>query len=104
MIFIFVLLFKGVYGFLFLGAQPPVAPLFPGVKTPGLPVLSFFHWIIAIFILAGVHEFNHGLISRLYNIRVKSSGFAVFSGICFVFLALDLNFLAFYTHFILVDC
>lgn len=80
MIAILVLLMKGTYGFLFAGAPPPVAPLFPGVKTvPGLPILSFFHWIIAIFILAGVHEFSHGLIARLYDVKVKSSGFAVFS-------------------------
>jgi len=77
---ILILLVNGTYAFLFKGAPPPVAPLFPGVRTtPGLPVLSFFHWIIAIFILATVHEFSHGLVSRLYNIRVKSSGFAVFS-------------------------
>ena len=80
MIAIFFLLVRGTYGFLFAGAPPPVAPLFPGVKAvPGLPVLSFFHWIIAIFILAGVHEFSHGLVARLYNVKVKSSGFAVFS-------------------------
>jgi len=80
MVVILALLIKGTYGFLFAGAPPPVAPLFPGIKTvPGLPVLSFFHWIIAIFILAGVHEFSHGLIARLYDVKVKSSGFAVFS-------------------------
>jgi len=79
MVFIFYVLFKGVYAFMFMGAQPPVAPLFPGVKVPGLPVMSFLHWIIAIFILATVHEFNHGLVSRLYNIKIKSSGVAIFS-------------------------
>src|SRR3989338_3191431 len=80
MVVILALLIKGTYGFLFAGAPPPVAPLFPGIKTvPGLPVLSFFHWIIAIFILAGAHEFSHGLIARLYDVKVKSSGFAVFS-------------------------
>src|SRR3989344_6416465 len=74
------LLINGTYAHLFNGAPPPVAPLFPGVKSaPGVPVMSFFHWIIAIFILATVHEFSHGLVSRLYNIRVKSSGFAIFS-------------------------
>ncbi len=80
MIIILTLLVRGTYGFLFVGGPPPVAPLFPGVRTvPGLPVLSFFHWIIAIFILAGVHEFSHGLVARLYDVKVKSSGFAVFS-------------------------
>src|SRR3989344_6118599 len=77
---ILILLVNGTYWFLFAGGPPPVAPLFPGVKTvPGLPELSFFHWIIAIFILAGVHEFSHGLIARLHDIKVKSSGFAVFA-------------------------
>ena len=51
--------------------------LLPGFQFPGLPRLSFFHWIIAIFVLAVVHEFSHGVIARLYNVKVKSSGFAV---------------------------
>jgi membrane-associated protease RseP (regulator of RpoE activity) len=80
MALIIVMLVKGVYAFLFAGAPPPIAPLLPGVKTvPGLPDFGFFHWILAIFILAGVHEFSHGLVARLYNVTVKSSGFAVFS-------------------------
>ena len=76
---ILILLVNGTYGFLFAGGPPPVAPLFPGVAVPGVPIISFFHWIIAIFILAGVHEFSHGLIARLHDIKVKSSGFAVFA-------------------------
>ncbi len=80
MIVIIILLANGVYEFLFDGAPPPVAPLFPGIKTvPGVPVISFFHWIIAIFILAVVHEFSHGLVARLHGVNVKSSGFAIFS-------------------------
>ena len=51
--------------------------LLPGIQIPGLPRLSFFHWIITIFILAVVHEFSHGVMARLYNVKVKSSGFAV---------------------------
>ncbi len=51
--------------------------LLPGIQIAGLPRLSFFHWIITIFILAVVHEFSHGVLARLYNVKVKSSGFAV---------------------------
>ncbi len=58
------------------GTEPPLAPVLPGVSIPGAPPLSFWHWIIAILILAMVHEFSHGVIARLYNIKVKSSGFA----------------------------
>ena len=80
MAIIFYFLIKGTYMFLFNGGPPPVAPLIPGVQPAlGIPSISFIHWIIAIFILAGVHEFSHGLVARLHNIKVKSSGFAVFS-------------------------
>jgi membrane-associated protease RseP (regulator of RpoE activity) len=77
---IFILLTIKVYDFLFNGTPSPIAPLLPGVQTiPGIPVLGFWHWIISIFILAGIHEFSHGLVARLYNIKLKSSGFAVMS-------------------------
>ena len=80
MALIFYFLIKGTYSFLFIGGPPPVAPLFPGIKPAvGIPTISFVHWIIAIFILAGVHEFSHGLVARLHNVKLKSSGFAVFS-------------------------
>ncbi|MBS3133787.1 site-2 protease family protein [Candidatus Woesearchaeota archaeon] len=53
--------------------------LLPGRQIPGLPRLSFWHWIISIFILAVVHEFSHGVVAKRYGIKIKSSGFAVFS-------------------------
>src|SRR3989344_8635488 len=68
--------------------RPPRSTLFPyttlfrslvlpGVKIPGLPYLGFWHWIITIFILALVHEFCHGILARLYNLKIKSSGLAI---------------------------
>ncbi len=78
MTIIFVILTIKVYGFLFNGEPTPIAPLLPGVQAaPGVPILGFWHWIISIFILATVHEFSHGWLARLYDIKVKSSGFAV---------------------------
>ncbi|MAG52948.1 MAG: hypothetical protein CMH62_03230 [Nanoarchaeota archaeon] len=80
MAFIFIILTLKVYDFLFRGTPTPIAPLLPGIQTiPGIPILSFWHWIISIFILAGIHEFSHGLLARLHDIRLKSSGFAVLS-------------------------
>ncbi|HLC55172.1 MAG TPA: site-2 protease family protein [Candidatus Nanoarchaeia archaeon] len=70
-------------------AIPAVAPVLPGVKIPGLPVLSFWHWIIAIFIVAVVHEFSHGIYSRLYKIPLKSSGLALFGPILGAFVEPD---------------
>jgi len=73
------LLVKGMIDFLFRSAPSPVGILLPGVQVvPGLPAISFWHFILAIFILAIVHEFSHGIFARYYNVKVKSSGFAVF--------------------------
>jgi membrane-associated protease RseP (regulator of RpoE activity) len=78
MAFILFFLLKGAYEFLFLNLPSPVGLVLPGVETiPGLPKLSFWHWIITIFILASVHEFSHGVFARLNKIKVKSSGFAL---------------------------
>ena len=78
MAFITFFLFKGLYDVLFFNAPSPVGLVLPGVETvPGLPKLSFWHWIISIFVLASVHEFSHGVFARLNKIKVKSSGFAL---------------------------
>jgi len=69
---------QSVYRYFFIEREMVVAPLLPGAAIPGLPELSFIHWIIAIFILATVHEFSHGLFARMHGIKVKSSGFAFF--------------------------
>jgi len=45
-------------------------------KAEGVFYVPFFYWIISIFLLAVVHEFSHGVIARLYNIKIKSSGLA----------------------------
>jgi len=54
----------------------------PFVKTSfGSPFfyIPFSYFIVAIFIIATVHEFAHGVVARLYNVKIKSSGFAFFS-------------------------
>ncbi len=56
-----------------------MALVLPGMTLPGFGRLFFWHWIIAIFVLAIVHEGAHGIMARAYNIRIKSSGFALFS-------------------------
>ena len=71
------------------GTQPPLAPVFPGVSIPGAPTLGFWHWIIAIFIVAVVHELSHGIYARANDIRVKSSGFAFLGPILAAFVEPD---------------
>lgn len=49
-----------------------------GISEGAVPIfyVPFWYWLIAIFILAIVHEFAHGVIAQRYSIPVKSSGFA----------------------------
>jgi membrane-associated protease RseP (regulator of RpoE activity) len=62
---------------------PPIAPLIPyfpqlfGVSNL-FPPFYFTYFIIAIIIVAVVHEFSHGIFMRLFNIKIKSTGFAFF--------------------------
>lgn len=60
---------------------PPITPLLPYfTELPGLrglfPTFYFLDFIIAILIVASVHEFSHGIFMRRYNIKIKSTGFA----------------------------
>lgn len=55
-----------------------VSFVLPFTHIPGIGYLSFTHWILAIFVLAVVHEFSHGVVARAHNVPVKASGFAVF--------------------------
>ncbi len=91
MAFIFFWLIKGTIELIFVpDALPAVAPVLPGIKVlPGLPVLSFWHWIVSIFIVAVVHEFCHGIFSRVYDTKIKSSGFAFLGPILAAFVEPD---------------
>ncbi|MCX6711577.1 MAG: site-2 protease family protein [Candidatus Woesearchaeota archaeon] len=90
MIVMLYFLFKGAIDMIIKpGGIPTIAPVLPGVHIPGLPTLSFWHWIIAIFIVAAVHEFSHGVIARLYNIKITSSGFAFLGPILGAFVEPD---------------
>ncbi len=53
-----------------------ITPVLP-FEAKGIFYVPFSYWIISIFIIALVHEFAHGVASRVYKIPVKSSGFAV---------------------------
>jgi len=59
--------------------QPEAAPgvgLVLPFEVKGAFYVPFFYWIIAIFIIALVHEFSHGILAKKYNMHIKSSGMA----------------------------
>ena len=75
MVVISVVLIKNLVDlFLKPEAVSGVSLVLPGVKVPGMGVLPFWYWIIAIFIIAIVHEFAHGIVARAHNIEVKNTG------------------------------
>ena len=60
---------------------PPIAPLIPYFpKLFGLqdffPEFYAIYFVISILIVATVHEFAHGIFSRRYGVKIKSTGFA----------------------------
>jgi membrane-associated protease RseP (regulator of RpoE activity) len=85
------ILIKGTYDLIFVpDTAPAVALVLPGVPIPGLGItLGFWHWIIGILVVAVVHEFGHGLYARVYNLKVKSSGFAFMGPILAAFVEPD---------------
>ncbi len=90
MIAMFGILIQGTYKLLFVPQSVPVvSPVLPGVSIPGLPVLSFWDWIISILIVATVHEFSHGIYARLAKVKIKSSGFAFLGPILAAFVEPD---------------
>ena len=58
---------------------PPVAPLIPyfprlfGMQS-FFPNFYFTYFIVALAIVAIVHEFSHGIYMRVFNIKIKSTG------------------------------
>ncbi|MFH0832013.1 MAG: site-2 protease family protein [archaeon] len=58
---------------------PPIMPLIPYLpqifNIDFLPPFYFTYWIIAVAIIAIFHESAHGIFSRFYKVRVKSTGF-----------------------------
>lgn len=59
--------------------DPGFALVLPFTNIPGVGYLSFLHWIVAIFLLAIVHEFSHGIVAEAHDVKVKSSGFVFFA-------------------------
>ena len=77
LIFISYILIKNLIDIIVNPATTPgVSVVLPGINVPGLGVLPFWYWIIAIFCIAIVHEFSHGIYMVLHKIKIKSTGFA----------------------------
>lgn len=70
------LLIKSVFDTFLVPDAPQSVSLVVPFKAAGTVYIPFFYWIISIFIIAGIHEFSHGVVARLHGVKIKSSGFA----------------------------
>lgn len=73
---------------------PPVMPLIPyftqifGVES-FMPPFYFAYFLIALVVVAVVHEFSHGIYMRLFKTKIKSTGFAFLGPILGAFVEQD---------------
>ncbi len=75
MVVISYVLIKNIIDLIFVPkAVSGVSLVLPGISIPGIGVLPFWHWLIAIFVIAVVHEFSHGIVAKAHGISVKNTG------------------------------
>ncbi len=77
-----------------IGKSPPLAlvvPYFPKIfgYENVFPSFYFTYFILAIAIVAVVHEFSHGIFMKRYNIKIKSTGIAFLGPILGAFVEQD---------------
>ncbi len=73
---------------------PPIAPLIPYFpKIFGMesffPNFYFTYFLVALLVVAIVHEFSHGIYMRVFKTRIKSTGFAFLGPILGAFVEQD---------------
>jgi len=75
------------------------SPVIPGLPIAGLGITFplVIGWI-SLFIIIIVHEFSHGIIARVYNLKIKSSGIAFFGPLLGAFVEIDEEELAKQPH------
>jgi len=80
--FIAYTLIKNLYDlFVTPATAPGVSLVLPGINVPGVGILPFWHWLIAIFFIALIHEFSHGIVARAHKVEVHNTGIVFFGPI-----------------------
>ena len=75
-------------------SAPPIMPLIPyfpqlfGVES-FMPPFYFTYFLLALIVVAVVHEFSHGIYMNLFKIKIKSTGFAFLGPILGAFVEED---------------
>jgi membrane-associated protease RseP (regulator of RpoE activity) len=75
-------------------SAPPIMPLIPYFPQifhveSLMPPFYFTYFLLALMIVAAVHEFSHGIYMKLFKIKIKSTGFAFLGPILGAFVEED---------------
>ena len=90
MIFVTGALIQVLFKTLFVKGTVGAAPVIPGVPIAGTGiVIPLVAGWLALFIIVVVHEFSHGVVARVHNIKIKSSGIAFFGPLLAAFVEPD---------------
>ena len=69
---------------------PTVSLVVPGVEVPGSPIfIPLLAGLIAIATVLIVHEFSHGILSRVEKININSIGLLLFAIIPGAFVGIE---------------
>jgi len=83
------LVFAIVQAFTVPDQPSSVTLVLPGMDIPGLGLLSFWYWLLAIFIIAVVHEASHGVVAYAHGLQIKYTGIVLFGPILGAFVEPD---------------
>ena len=64
-----------------IGSSTPTVGVVLPFKAKGVFYVPFFYWIISIFVILVLHEGMHGVMARVYGLKVKNSGLVVLGAI-----------------------
>lgn len=69
-----------IYSLTNISQTPGVGLVIPGVDIPGSPIfIPFFYGIIGLITVIIIHEFSHGILARVENVKINSIGLLLFA-------------------------
>ena len=83
------LMFAVVQAFTLPNQPASVTLVLPGMNLPGLGVLPFWYWLLAIFVIAVIHECSHGIVAYAHGLQVKYTGIVLLGPIVGAFVEPD---------------
>lgn len=74
-VFMGIMFYSLIISLEFLFVTPQASLIIPGVDVPGSPIyIPLWYGLVAFVVLIVVHEFSHGILSRVEGISIKSIG------------------------------